>query len=191
MMLMAKKIFKYPFSYTVGMHLGSRPQGLAMLDGYNQKVEDQLLEDVDWESDGYRLFDISCLAGSSKDGFLNPIAESNCFALPKKKLLQLGGFDEGFRTPGGGIVNLDLFERAMQLPEITPVKFLGEASFHQFHGGVATNIPPEKHPWSDYMHEYRVLRGKEFSFSGVTRSSFCFGFVHDKSRRFLDLSNSD
>lgn len=190
-MLMAMKIFKQPFTYTVSMHLGNKPQGQAMLEGYDQKAEDQLFKTINWEADGYQLFDISCLAGSSKDGFLNPIAESNCFAMSRKKLLQMGGFDEKFITSGGGLVNLDIFVRAMQLPELTPVELLGEASFHQFHGGVATNVVPEKHPWNDYVEEYKAIRGVDFSFSSSNQKPFYLGHIHESSRIFLNTKTKE
>jgi len=190
-MLIAKKSFKQPFIYTIGMHLGNQPQGQAILNGYNQKVEDNLLTTVDWKNDGYKLFDISCLAGSSEDGFLNPIAESNCFSLPRKKLLEIGGFDEKFITAGGGLVNLDVFSKAIHLPDLTPVKLLGEASFHQFHGGVATNVTPDKHPWNDYAEEYKKLRGVEFKKpSPQNYNPFYLGQIHKNSRKFLDINNS-
>ena len=38
--------------------------------GYDQQEEDRLLDSVDWTHDGYRLFDISVLAGSSAGGGL-------------------------------------------------------------------------------------------------------------------------
>lgn len=188
-MLMAMQIFKQPFIYTLSMHLGNKPQGQAMLEGYDQKAEDQLLTSIDWKADGYQLFDISCLADSSKNGFLNPIAESNCFAIARKELLRLGGFDEKFVTSGGGLVNLDIFGRAIQMPELSPVVLLGEASFHQFHGGVATNVAPEKHPWNDYAKEYKAIRGVGFSLPSVKRQPFYLGHIHERSRKFLNVNN--
>ena len=50
----------------------------------------------------------------------------------------LGGFDERFRSPGGGFVNLDTLSRAVALPGITAITLLGEGAFHQVHGGIAT-----------------------------------------------------
>jgi hypothetical protein len=152
-----------PFVYTLGMHLGPRPQNESMLEGYDQSVEDTLLEGIGWEEDGYRLFGVSSLAYSSGGGFFGTLSESNCFALRRDDFLALGGMDERFESPGGGLVNLDFFNRVHALPGVVPVMLLGEATFHQFHGGVATNVPRSEHPWPRMAAEYRSIRGRDFA----------------------------
>ena len=107
--------------------------------GYNQEQEDRLLEQARWTEDGYRLFDISVFAGSSAGGWFKPIGESNAIFMRKALWDELGGFDERFQSPGGGYVNLDTLSRAVALPGVTVVTLLGEGTFHQVHGGVATN----------------------------------------------------
>ena len=114
---------------------------------------------------------------------MHPIPESNCFCAPKRKLLELKGFDEGFKSIGGGIVNHDVLNRIMEDELIQPVMLLGEASFHQFHGGVATNVPWAMHPMKVYLEEYRELRGKPYE--PVVRQPFYFGELHEYSRRFV------
>ena len=52
----------------------------------------------------------------------------------KKIFEELKGFDENFKSVGGGIVNHDLLNRILSDEAIQPVMLLGEASFHQFHG---------------------------------------------------------
>lgn len=152
-----------PFVYTLGMHLGPKPQNESMLEGYDQSAEDALLAGTAWRDDGYRLFGISSLALSSRDGFFGQLSESNCFAMRRDDFLVLGGMDERFTSPGGGLVNLDFFNRAHQLPGIEPVMLLGEATFHQFHGGVATNVPTKDHPWDRMAAEYKAIRGIDFA----------------------------
>ena len=183
-MLMIDKMNDSSFVYTIAMHLGDKIQNKSMLEGYDQHQEDRLLTSVDWQADGYRLFDISCLAGSSRDGYMNPIAESNCFSLPKEKLLQIGGYDERFTSSGGGLVNLDLFNRAQLSPDLLPVMLLGEGSFHQYHGGVATNVAPNDHPWMIYLEEYKNLRGGDYI--AVSRPPIFFGEVPMNTVKFLD-----
>ena len=160
--LQALKEFDNPFIYTLGMHLGSKVQNESILDGYNQSVEDEMLNHTPWINNGYRLFSISSVALSSKDGFYSELTESNCFSLHKESYFLLGGLDEEFITPGGGLVNLDFFKRATLRDEMTPVMLLGEATFHQYHGGVATNVPMKDHPWPDFAAEYLRIRGKGY-----------------------------
>ena len=184
-MLRADRTFDSAFTYTVGMHLGHKRQNESVSEGYNQVVEDELLTTVPWQTDGYQLFKIACLAGSSKEGMLNPIYESNCFAINRRLLKDMGGFDEGFVTPGGGLVNLDVFRRLMQDERVTPVMLVGEATFHQFHGGVATNVPTADNPWDVFDAEYERLRGSRFSFIGYPRWPFFLGTLHPDSRQFF------
>lgn len=152
-----------PFVYTLGMHLGPKPQNESMLEGYDQAAEDALLARIPWREDGYLLFGVSSLAYSSRDGFFGRLSESNCFAMRRDDFLALGGMDERFSSPGGGLVNLDFFNRAHQLPGVAPVMLLGEATFHQFHGGVATNVPLQEHPWERMAAEYKAIRGVDFA----------------------------
>ena len=158
----ATRCFSDPFIYTLGWHLGPDLQNVSMMNGYSRESEDRLLDEIDWMHAGYRLFDISVLAGSSAGGFFKPVAESNCFVLRKETWRRLGGYHSGFTSPGGGLANLDLFQRACRHPGVTPVCLLGEGTFHQIHGGVATNVPMDAHPMADFKDEYRRIRGHEY-----------------------------
>lgn len=181
--LQAASLYPHPFIYTLGMHLGKTPQNISMLEGYNQTIEDQLLATVDWQRDGYQLFNISSLALSSGSGFFSKFSESNCFSLRKKDYLSLGGFDEHFNSPGGGLVNLDFFNRIHEHGKFHPILLLGEATFHQFHGGVATNVRIENHPWASMEAEYQSVRGKPYQTS-FTNPTY-FGDVHHNAAHFL------
>lgn len=175
--------FPHPFVYTLGMHLGRELQNQALLNGYDQQVEDALLDSVDWRRDGYQLFRIACLAGSSAQGPFGAMTESNCFALRRADYLALGGYDERFASPGGGLCNLDWFNRVHEAARFQPARLLGEATFHQFHGGVATNVPPNRHPWPTMAEEYRTIRGQDFA-SGY-REPLYWGECPEPFRSFL------
>ncbi len=181
---MALRAFRSPFVYTIGLHLGQEVQNLSMKKGYSQAVEDQLLDSVDWRHDGYALFSISTLALSSRGGWLSPISESNCFAIAKEEFHRLGGFHTGFQSPGGGLVNLDFFSLACQAPHLVPVVLMGEGTFHQFHGGVATNVPLEAHPFPQFSDEYVGIRAKLFE--PPTFTPQLLGHLPPNARRFLD-----
>ena len=98
-----------------------------------------MLESLDWRRDGYQLFRIATLAGSSRHGWFAPLGESNCVFVTRNTFKILGGFDEAFDYPGGGLLNLDFYRRACERPETELVILLGEGSFHQYHGGATTD----------------------------------------------------
>lgn len=120
-------------------HLGAVPHMRAHEAGYDQAAEDALLATVDWQADGYALFAVSTFAGSSWRGILGPMGESSSLFLPATAWAELGGLDERFELPGGGLVNHDLYLRACARPGVQLVSLLGEGTFHQFHGGAATS----------------------------------------------------
>lgn len=158
--LLASHLHRRPVIATVAFHLGPDAQDRSVAAGYDQAAEDRLLASVDWTRDGYRLFDIASFSLSAPDGWFSPLAESNALFLPVELWDELGGYDERFESPGGGLVNLDTLARACALPEIEVVMLLGEGTFHQVHGGVATNSRVSR--WNEFHAEYRRLRGHDF-----------------------------
>ncbi len=182
--LKSAQLYSDPFVYTLGMHLGLEPQNISIEQGYNQLIEDQLLGSIDWQNDGYLLFDVSSVALSSKNGFFSELSESNCFVIKRSCLIDVGGFDEQFTSAGGGLVNLDLFNRIHAHQYFTPVMLLGEATFHQFHGGVATNVSMNNHPWPVMEQEYQRIRNQPYA--TVHRPPVYFGHLPEQCRRFLN-----
>ncbi len=176
--------FTNPFIYTPGFHLGDEIQNDSMLKGYDQNTEDRLLHDIDWRSDGYRLFKISCLALSSRGGYFGTIAESSCLTIGRNRFFYMGGFNEAFQRPAGGLATHDFFQRAVLDDALTPVCLLGEGTFHQFHGGFATNVPMGQHPWELYQEEYETIYGKPYEAHESVDPVFV-GHMHPAARRFL------
>jgi glycosyltransferase involved in cell wall biosynthesis len=148
----------------LGWYLGSDYQRFAIQGGYDKPREDALLESISWPDDGYRLFEIGTIDESSIDGWLKPLAEASALFLSRDNWSALGGWDEQFDAPGGGYLNLDTYRRALELPDARPVILLGEGTFHQLHGGVATNATPDRLRenlilWSD---QYQRIRGQPY-----------------------------
>lgn len=173
---------------TLGFHLGPDMQTRSPAKGYCQAVEDDLLESIDWRNNGYKLFQISVLAGSCKQGWFGPIAESNFLFTPRKLFDELEGYDERFDLPGGGLVNLDFYRRAVEADNTTLITVLGEGSFHQFHGGVMTNRPADDVPreLAVYGRQYEAIRGKPYKAS--QRPALVLGYPELESSECMLLS---
>ena len=159
--LAAQRLSEHALVALPGYHLGERLQQEAMLTGYDEGVEQGLLNGIGWPADGYRLFEISCLSGTSSGGFFKPMGESNFVAVSRRTWQRLGGFDPRFNETGGGQVNLDFYKRACELPETLLVVLAGEGSFHQFHGGITTGQTGDTRRASMIAHfaQYAALRG--------------------------------
>ena len=140
--------------------------------GYDQSGEDKLLARTGWEADGYRLFSISAFAGSSAGGWFELPTESNAVFLRAEHWRALGGFDDRFTTPGGGLANLDMWSRICADESGELIMLLGEATFHQVHGGIATNSlnPPQL---GTVHEEYARIRGR--AYARPTRQAQYFG----------------
>jgi cephalosporin hydroxylase len=141
-------------------YLGPGQQPITVAGGYDQKLEDQLFAEIDWPTDGYRLFEIGHFIGN-RDWF-DGDWESNCIFVPRALVEQAGVMDERFSSPGGGFVNLDFYERMVCSPGVNLVTMLGEASFHQVHGGTTTNVAEPDELVRSYEDEYADLRGRRF-----------------------------
>ena len=181
--LAASQLHSKPVIGTLAFHLGFKVQMESIFEGYNQDVEDTLLDRCEWEKDGYRLFRISSFAGSSADGWFALPAETNAIFLSRSHWQDLnGGYDVRFTTPGGGLANLDLWRRLADDPTTGLILLLGEGTFQQIHGGVATNAL--KSPWEEFRGEYRSIRGVEYA--RPTRRPLLYGAFNAESVNHID-----
>lgn len=155
----ASALFSDPIVSTVGYHLGAHRHMDARDAGYDEAAEDALLASIPWEDDGYDLFTISCLAGSSIWGWFEPMAESSALFLRESSWAELNGLDEAFAMPGGGLVNHDLYRRACELAHTRLVVVLGEGTFHQIHGGAATS---RRYSFEEMQDDYIQKRGERY-----------------------------
>jgi hypothetical protein len=145
-----------PIITAPAFHLGSVRHMEAAEVGYDQAAEDRLLAESGWESDGYRLFEVSTPAGSWGRGLFGPAGESSSLFCPRSIWDELGGLDERFALPGGGLVNHDLYRRACGLEGVELIVLLGEGTFHQHHGGAGTT---RRFSWDEMHAEYRAVVG--------------------------------
>ncbi|MFN2168760.1 MAG: glycosyltransferase family A protein, partial [Anaerolineae bacterium] len=155
--------FDNPVVATRYFYLGPMEQPEAIQRGYTKGVEDELLAQIQWPDDGYRLFEIGTPLrhGADKITWFNRMFESNCLFLRKSLLEAVGGADERFDLPGGGFVNLDLYKRAADTPGANLVQLVGEGSFHQLHGGTTTNSGKDEREarLEAFRDQYQSLRG--------------------------------
>lgn len=183
--LQALSIAPDPFVAALAWHLGPDVQNISMLEGYNQSVEDKLLDSINWTEDGYSLFNISTLAQSSQPGILGGMPpECSWLCLSHKNFDSISGFDERFQSGGGGLVNQDIRNRIVTRLGLQPVVLLGEGVFHQIHGGVATNVRMEEHPIDIFLEEYNAICGEPFKPAHCPNVMY-FGALPEPARRFI------
>lgn len=163
MALSAHRAFDDPVVAIRYFYLGMEEQTVSVAKGYDRLAEDKLLERIQWPEDGYRLFEISTplRSGARKLTWFNRMFESNCLFMKTSLLNSLGGVEERFSYPGGGLVNLDTFKRAVESPGVTPIQIIGEGSFHQLHGGIGTSGDEGTRDelLQKYRKQYEDIRG--------------------------------
>jgi glycosyltransferase involved in cell wall biosynthesis len=171
------------FVYTLAWHLGPKVQKVSVGEGYDQTVEDRLLVESGWPGRPAALYDISVFASSSGRGFFRPISESNAFSVPRDVFERLGGYDECYVSPGGGLCNLEIFARYVTRPGARNVCLLSEGTFHQVHGGVATS---GIRSWDDFQAEHREIFGRKYK--RPVYETLYFGSMRPEASRFLRQS---
>ncbi len=154
------RLVERPVVATLGWHLGAGRHGDADNAGHDAAAEDALLEQIGWPSDGYRLFEISTLGNTSARGWFGPMGMSSALFMPRSLWREVGGLDAAFALPGGGLVNHDLYRRAVSAEGARVVMVLGEGTFHQTHGGATTS---GRFGWEEMQADYERLRGERFS----------------------------
>lgn len=145
--------------YTLAWHLGPKVQKISTGEGYDEAAEDRLLAEAGWPRRPAALFDISVFAASSRDGYFQPIWESNAFSMRRSLFERLGGYDERYTSPGGGVCNIEFFSRYVTRPGGRNVCLLSEGTFHQVHGGSATTGTMAG--WETLNAEHREIFGRD------------------------------
>ena len=147
------------FTFVGGRHLGPKPQMQSVKEGYGQAVEDKLLDSVAWKLDLDELYAISVWAGAHDRQNLLLQNESNAFAMNRATWERVGGYNQKFSRPGGGLCNLEIFSRYVNRGKGLNVLLYGEATFHQVHNGAATSHDGY---FDASLHEYSRVTGRSY-----------------------------
>lgn len=187
--LAASRINLHSLTAIPSFNLGFELQHRHLETGYNQQVEQQLLEQSQWRSNGYRLFDISCIGEANPRGVFQSFMESNCYFTSRENFAAIGYADEAFHFPGGGGLNLHMFRSIGMLPQtnyyfVTP----GEGTFHQFHGGVSTSQREDR---EDSLIPPRIQLESYWGnqpFQALEREPLLLGAVGKHAQPFMQYS---
>jgi len=163
-------------------HLGPEEQHQSTRNGYNIQVQNQLLDSVNWREDGYELMGISVWCSAHSRGYMHPISESNCFFAPRANLELIGGADTRFDFEGGGAINLHMYRALGLLPGSTYILLMGEASFHQFHGGVTSNETREQVVGKFFKQLNEVWHD---NYHALTREPIFYGTISRQAQTIL------
>ena len=146
-----------PVIATMNRQLGPAHQSVSARDGYNQTVEDALLDAAGWPSPAADLVAVSCAEMSSTSG---AILESNALFMARHTWDALGGYDPAFTDAGGGMCNPDMLTRAVAHPGTQLIYMKGVSTFHQIHGGTSTSDADRTIAMvKQASRSYKALRG--------------------------------
>ena len=183
---LAQKINKKSFVTVPVYHLGPKEQNESAKDGYNQEIEQSLLEQISWPDNGYRLFEIGTRCAANPRGYFVWIMESNCYFAPREAFAAIGHADMDFQYPGGGAINLHLTRQLGIKKDLKYVVLGGEGSFHQYHGGVTTSTNREHAVLSHTQQLHDKWAG---NYDFLRRNPFVLGhFTEPTQNELLDSS---
>lgn len=160
-----------PIVMTPAFFLGPGPQMETVFQGYDEIAEDKLLDSINWPDNGYQLFSIGVPYRIDENPQTRPKLfwfvrqfESNCLFVRKQAFEAVGECNEQFDLPGGGLLLPDLCRELARLDDSVIVQLLGEASFHQVHGGISTNTTKQRQreKWESYLQQYEQIRGEPY-----------------------------
>lgn len=185
--LLASRVAEYPLAIVPGYHLGSVEHHRNAETGYDERVEQALLEGARWKEDGYALFRSACWSGANPRGFFSQFLESNCFFCRRESFEKIGRADDRFNLPGGGSVNIHLYHALARLPESELLVLAGEGSFHQFHGGVTTAAVEDREAMlQTHRDNLKEIFGGPFK--GMHREPTILGFIPGAALEFVRAS---
>lgn len=180
----AYKAFPDAVVATAGFHLGDEDHQHRH---HSETSDRRLLRSIPWRENGYLLYTQATIAVSNPHGFLHAMMESNCMFVMRSALDEVGGPDVRFDQIGGGALNPDLYRILVERPGAQLVMLAGEASFHQFHGGVTTKKDDQREELlQSFRDRYVAVRGG--SFEAPLKAPIVLGEISPYAMPFLHFS---
>ncbi|MCB1615744.1 MAG: glycosyltransferase [Pseudomonadales bacterium] len=186
--MLGYKITRQAIVMVPGYHLGEEDQKFHLTTGHSAQKEIEKLEELDWQENGYRLFNFAAWSSSNQRGYFQPMQECNCLFASKDNFDLIGRADERFDQAGGGSINLHIYRSLGMLPESQLFILPGEGSFHQFHGGVTTTeIENREALLKAFDQRLEEIWGG--SFKALTREPMLLGAVTHAAQPFLSKAS--
>ena len=182
------KIDKNPFVYTPRYYLGKYVQMDSVKRGYKKETEDLLLNSVNWKENGYHLFKISSIEQSEEYEY-DALGESNLFFCSTKELRESEQLDKPYYSLGGGLMNLDCFLFFTSHKHIKTYCLVGEATFHQIHGGVVSNAKREESKLPQYRKEFFKINNS--TYHRITYDVNFYGHYNSITMSYLPKKGSE
>ncbi|MFD3299099.1 glycosyltransferase family A protein [Aquipseudomonas alcaligenes] len=170
-----------------GYHLGENEQQFHVTHGYSEEAEQALLDEIDWQRNGYRLFDISCLSGANPNGVFHPFMECNCLFFSAEIFREIGQADERFNLAGGGALNLYIYRQVALHPQTEAYVLAGEGSFHQLHGGVTTSESGDRERILERQRD-QLTELLGYPYTSPTVEPILLGRIRRPAMRYLQQS---
>lgn len=139
LVLAAARGYSSPLVCAPAYHLGGERLHEVTEPMQRLQAEQELLQELHWQNNGYRLFEGASWSEGNKKGCLQPLMEANALFVRRDRWLQSGGANEAFDMPGGGCLILHTYRTLAMMPENQLIVLPGEGNFHQYHGGVTTS----------------------------------------------------
>lgn len=170
-----------------GYHLGDQDQKFHLDSGHSEEKEIARLKELQWQENGYRLFQFAAWSSSNQRGYFQPMQECSCIFTTRKNFEIIGKADTRFDLPGGGSINLHIYRSLGMLPHSKLFVLPGEGSFHQFHGGITTQQLADNDERQLMLKRFdqqldEIWQGK---FKALTREPLMLGAVTRWAQPFL------
>lgn len=169
-----------------GYHIGSQEQHLHS-ESYTFEQDQQLLDSIHWQTNGYRLFEISTFSNGNRRGFLQPMMECSCVFAAHSNFEKIGFADSRFMLAGGGAINLHIYRSLGMLKDSKLFVLAGEGSFHQYHGGATTSHDDQRENlMAQYMEQLNECWPD--GFQALRREPTLLGSISSQANKALASS---